>query len=177
MRDFRHGGSSGSHGQVTEAEIMAKVEAAIIEELLKAVDEQKYIGPKARIYFYRETKDNCPAEAFLNRLQKASRASYGVAFTRHCNGERVRGEQHRIWEGYDSLWEYKHNPSQTRLIHTMDKGNVYVLLFGFDGKKEDRVDQIHVNRAIRMQEEYKRRRDAIETRVRQAYGKGGIKRG
>lgn len=176
MRDSRRSGAARPHEQKTEAEIAAAVEAAIIEELLEIVDE-KFRGSGGRIYFYRETPDSSPAKIFMSGLPTSAKASYAASFTRHCNGERVRGTHHHIWEEHDSLWAYKHRESKTRIMHTMEKINNYVLLFGFDGKKEDKVETEHVNRAVRMQAEYKRRRDEIETRVRSTFRTGGMRRG
>jgi hypothetical protein len=44
---------------------------------------------------------------------------------------------------------------------------------GFGGKKEDKIDSEHVNRAVKMQKEYKTRRDEIEAEIRRAMKKGG----
>lgn len=102
--------------------------------------DERFLGPKARIYCYRETETVTPAKEFLEgKLPKNAQSAYATSFMRHCQGEFIRGEKHHVWEGYEGLWEYKHNDSQTRIMHTMEKGNIYVLLFGFGGKRKTRL--------------------------------------
>lgn len=133
MRRSREGPFKGQE-ESAEVVIATLIEAEIIKDLLTPFAE-KFLGPKGRIYCYKETETSCPAREFLEGAPKPAKSSYAASFTRHCNGEFVRGTHHRIWEGHEALWEYKHYETKTRIMHTMEKGNIYVLLFGFGGKK------------------------------------------
>jgi hypothetical protein len=172
-------GLSGLHGKLTEADISAKITAAILRDqtLLKPLDLAKYNGPKGRIYCYVELDGSCPSLEFLEQIKSGAVKGYATSFAVHCLGVPLRGEKHHIWPGYESLGEYKHNPTKTRIMHTYENGNTHVLLFGFGSKTEDDVDSEHVSRAIKMQKEYRQRRDEIDTRIRKECNRGGINRG
>ncbi len=157
-----------------ESGLLLKIEEAIIEELLEVVD-RKFLGPVGRIFSYRDSTGAAPAQLFLKGLASGPAASYAASFTRHCIGEFLRGEKHHIWQG--GLYAYKHIGSKTRIVHTTEAGNIHVLLFGFGGKKENKVDQAHVRRAERMAAEYLGRRNTIEQRVRRQLRPRGGKRG
>ena len=51
-------------------------------------------------------------------------------------------------------------------MHITERDNLVILLYGFTGKKENKVDQIHVNKTKRLQEEYKTRVDVIKQKQR-----------
>jgi hypothetical protein len=133
----------------------------IIKELLRPLDE-KYLGPHKFIYCYLPAEGGCPALEFLNSLSTEAKASYAKQFEYHCQGHTIRGEKWRTW-GH-GLYEYKDIPSKSRLMHITEKGNLHILLFGFTGKNENKVDTVHVLRAQRMQREYQTRADAIRKR-------------
>lgn len=136
------------------------------------LDAVLLLGPRKFLYCYLPEEGGCPAREFLEELPKEARARYAVSFRRRCDGHQVRGDKHRPWKerGCDGLYEYKDNQSKTRLMHTTDVQHVDVLLFGFGGKNENKVKEVHVNRAKRLRDEYLRRRGEIEQRV-QAEGK------
>ena len=137
--------------------------------------DRSYLGPRKHIYCYRPQGGGCPAREFLDGLPKEARASYAKLFQRRCQEGQLRGETHRVWKekGCEGLYEFKDNQSKTRLMHTTDAGNTDVLLYGFGGKKEDRVDQVHVLAAQRFRDEYRRRRAEIEQRVRREAARRG----
>lgn len=163
----------------TEAERTAKVVAAILqdEKLVVPLDENEFTGPKGSIYCYIDLKGACPSQDFLDQLRSAASKGYAVSFRLHCQGHQLRGEKHHVWQDFEQLGEYKHNQSKTRIMHTFELNSTHVLLFGFGSKTEDEVNSEHVNRAVRLQQEYKRRRDEIELRIRQEFRRGGTYRG
>lgn len=145
----------------------AEILAAVKRELMRPLDAARLMGPKKAIYCYLPEEGGCPSREFLDGLTTEARASYAVLMQRRCNGEQLRGETHRKWtdRGCEGLYEYKDNQTKTRLMHLTDIGQTDILLFGFGGKKEDKVDTMHVKRAMRMRDEYRTRRATIEARV------------
>jgi hypothetical protein len=139
---------------------------AVKRELLRTLD-RRYLGPKKFIYCYLPEDGGCPAREFLDSLSNEAQASYATSFERRSAGHQIRGDKHRVWteKGCEGLHEFKDNQSKTRVVHITDVGQTDVLLFGFGGKKEDKVDLAHVNRAQRLRDEYRRRRAVIEARV------------
>ena len=125
------------------------------------------MGPKKFIYCYVPEGGECPSREFLDSLPREAKASYATSFERRCAGHFIRGEQHRVWtdKHCEGIYEFKDNQSKTRIIHITDVGNTDILLFGFGGKKENKVDQAHVNTARRLRDEYHRRRVVIEAQV------------
>jgi hypothetical protein len=153
---------------------LMRLENALFLEILRTVRAEllapldpSYLGPMKHIYCYLPEEGGCPAREFLDGLPREARASYAVLFRRRCQIGQLRGDTHRKWteKGCEGLFEFKDNQSKTRLMHTTDAGQTDVLLFGFGGKKENKVDQVHVNRAMRLRDEYRRRRTEIERRV------------
>ncbi len=163
----------------TEAERTAKVVAAILqdEKLVVPLDASEFMGPKGRIFCYIDLKGECPSRDFLDQLRSSASKSYAVSFRLHCQGHQLRGEKHHVWQDCEQLGEYKHNQSKTRIMHTFELNNTHVLLFGFGSKTENDVDSEHVSRAVRLQKEYRQRRNEIDTRIRQELGRGGTYRG
>jgi hypothetical protein len=146
---------------------------AIIEELLCPLDS-KFLGPVRFIYCYRPPQapgigPMPPARTFLDALPKSRQAAYAVSFEKHAQGHQLRGEKHHLLAGHEGLYEYKDIESKSRLIHTTDKWQLVVLLFGFTGKKENKIDQVHVNESERMRDEYRSRRASIEQKLKQKY--------
>lgn len=131
--------------------------------------DDRFLGPVKHLYFYRpsglQADASPPARSFLESLPAARQAAYAKSFEKHAAGFSLRGEKHHSLDGYDDLYEYKDIESKSRLIHTTEKGQILVLLFGFTGKKENRIDQVHLNEAVRMRDEYLSRRPAIEKRL------------
>jgi hypothetical protein len=140
---------------------------AIIAELLEELD-RAFLGPRKWIYCYRSPEGDCPAREFLESLPREARASYAKQFQRACSGDRLRGDKWHPWKGKgdEGLCVYKDIQSKSRLVHITEHGNLHVLLFGFTGKKEDKVDQVHINRARRMRDEYAERRKEIADRLK-----------
>jgi hypothetical protein len=136
---------------------------AIIRNLLEPLDPV-FLGPNRYFYCYLPLAGGCPAREFLDSLNDETQASYAKLFEYHCQGHQLRGEKWRPWT--DGLYEYKDNPSKSRLMHITERGNLVILLYGFTGKKENKVDQIHVNQTKRLQEEYKTRVEAIKQKQR-----------
>lgn len=179
MKGSRSAGFLWKHEPLTSAEISAKVAAAILadETLLTPLDLGKYNTSKGRIYCYVEPDGSCPSLDFLNQIKSSASKGYAISFSIHCLGGPIRGNKHHVWTGYDSLGEYKHRESKSRIMHTYELNSTHVLLFGFGSKTEDEVDGEHVSRAVSMQKEYKQRRDVIEYRIRQECRRGGMNRG
>jgi len=127
------------------------------------------LGPGKFLYFYRPPSvgrgDSPPARTFLDSLPKARQAAYAKLFQMHAQGVQLRGEKHHPLDGYEGLYEYKDIESKSRLIHVTDKWHFVVLLFGFTGKKENKIDQVHINEAERLRDEYRARRSVIEKRI------------
>jgi hypothetical protein len=142
----------------------------IVDELLAPLDDA-YLGPVKYIYCYLPLAGGCPAREFLDSLPKEARASYAKLFEYHAQGHQIRGDKWRPWD--DGMNEYKDNQSKSRLMHITEKGNLIILLFGFTGKNENKVEQVHVNRANRMHSEYKERVARIDARLQAASKKGG----
>lgn len=81
-------------------------------------------------------------------------------------------ERNHSWAKKDSRCEgisaYKDNSSQTRIVNITDRGQLQILLFGFGGKNENDVEERHVLHAIRLRDEYRMRRNALEELLRKA---------
>jgi hypothetical protein len=152
-------------------QIDAAIRAAVIREVLEPYKDV-LVGGRVSIYCYRPLDGGCPAKEFLEETLTGSiQGAYDVLFTRHFNGEQNRGEKHHVWTetDCDGLAAYKHNGSKTRIVHTTAKGGLYVLLFGFEGKKENKIETIHIERAKRMQSEFRGRYAEVEARVRKQH--------
>ena len=139
----------------------------LIRELLELLDDG-FLGPSKWIYCYLDEEGGCPSRRFLDDLNAKAAASYAKSFQYHCQGATLRGDRWRPWTEKDcrGIYEYKDNPSQTRLIHLVEVGHIHVLLFGFGGKKENKVKNKHVLRAQRMRDEYIERRARILARLK-----------
>lgn len=135
----------------------------IRSELMQEIDKA-FLGPKRFIYAYRDTLEQCPAQQFWDSLPSAAAASYLALFHAYCDGCQLRGEKHKPL-GND-LYEFKHIQSKSRIIHVTDLEGTCVLLFGFSGKKENKIDREHILRAEHMRDEYLNRRKLIEDKVR-----------
>ncbi len=141
---------------------------AIRKELLgKCV----HTGTHRQIYFYRCPDEICPADEFLtgDEIDDIAKGAYGTSFTMLAATGSLRGDKYHQWTetGCDKLADFKHNGSKSRIMCTWDFKGLVVLLFGFTGKKENKVDNVHVNRAKNMRDEYFQRRAAIVTRLTQ----------
>lgn len=133
----------------------------VLAELTEPFDPS-LLGPQRRIHCYRTRDGRLPAREFLESLPREARASYAKSFEKYCQGHQLRGEKHHVWteKGCEGLGKYEGIPSKSRVLHVFDRFGTVVLLFGFGGKKEDKVAQHHVNEAQRLRDEYRRRRDA-----------------
>jgi hypothetical protein len=142
---------------------------AIMKEMLEVPALME--GPKKVIYCYRPLAGGVPSREFLEQMiDKEARASYAKQFQKHCQGEFLRGDKWRPWteddcKGCSGLYEYKDIQSKSRLMHITEKGHLHVLLFGFTGKKENKVDNEHVQRAKALRDEYKARRAKLEAKL------------
>ncbi len=153
-------------GDAPGAQLQQTILEAVVQELL-AVLRNSLLGPSKSIYCYRPLEGGNPVRAFLDGLPLEAQASYLKSFEKHCQGHTLRGDKHRPWteDGCERLFEYKDIQSKTRILHTTDRGNLIVLLYGFGGKNENKVEQRHVNAGQRLRDEYERRRNVIATRV------------
>jgi len=148
---------------------------AIIEELLCPLDS-KFLGPVRFIYCYRPPQapgigPMPPARTFLDALPKSRQAAYAVSFEKHAQGHHCGREAPPPGRARGSV-RVQDIESKSRLIHTTDKWQLVVLLFGFTGKKENKIDQVHVNESERMRDEYRSRRASIEQKLKQKYPRG-----
>jgi hypothetical protein len=150
-------------------ELEVQILEAVIGELLRPLDV-RLLGPKKFLYCYLPLEGGSPSREFLDALPVEAKGSYAKLFERRVAGHQLRGDRHHPWteKGCEGLYEYKDIQTKTRLMHTTDIRHTDVLLFGFGGKKENKVDQVHVNRAQKMRDEYRQRRSAIEGRIRAA---------
>ncbi len=140
---------------------------AIAEEMLCPLDA-KFLGPKKWVYCYRPPGQcGYPARTFLDSLPMARQGAYAVSFQKHCLGFQLRGEKWHPLDGHEGLYEYKDIESKSRIIHTTDKWQWHVLLFGFGRKKEKKIDPGQILQAEAMRDEYRQRRAAIEARLQQ----------
>lgn len=140
----------------------------VIAELLEPLDPA-FLGPNRYVYCYRPEEGGCPAREFLDSaLDKIAKAAYAKSFEFHVNGMQLRGEKHHVWteKGCDGLADYKHIGSKTRIISMTDADGLIILLCGVTGKKENKIDEVHVNYAKRLRDEYRQRRAAIDQRLR-----------
>lgn len=148
----------------------------IKEAMLEVLDRKRFLGPKKFFYCYRpeglSVSRLAPAREFLDSLPKEVQASYAVQFRRHCDGDVVRGDKHHPWwpndVRCDGISAYKDNSSKTRIVHITDREHLQILLFGLEGKNEDDVEERHVLAAIRMRDEYRKRRTALEMKPKKA---------
>lgn len=138
------------------------------EKLLEELDK-KFLTPMKSIYCYRheglDRARHSSSRDFLDSLSLKVSARYKYLFDTRCGGMNLRINKWHGWEQVDrrckGIFAYKDIDSKTRLVHITDRWQVDILLFGFDGKKEDRVDEVHVLKAIRLRDEYLKRRDAL----------------
>lgn len=161
---------------VAPEELRQQIEQGIIEEMLDEL-AARFLGPHKKIYCYRLVDGSCPIRDFLEEQELRVKATYHKQFEKVCIGANLRAERWKPWteddgKGCKGLFEYKDISSKTRIMHLME-GNIHVLLFGFSGKKEDKVEPGHVKRAIDMKAEYLARRERIAQRVN---SKKGIKK-
>jgi hypothetical protein len=135
--------------------------AAVKARLLAPFED--FSGPswKWALYFYVSPDGSAPARTFLDELPDVVAAAYAVKFTRRCRGEQMRWEQHHRWED-EEIYHYKDNSSQSRLFTITQPGFVEVLLFGYVGKKENRMEREHTERAKRLRDDYMRRKAVID---------------
>jgi hypothetical protein len=155
---------------VAEEPEIAGFERAL--ETLTRLLDPAFDGPYFRIRCYVTVAGRCPAREFLDSLSKEAAASYAKSFQKHCQGHQIRGDKHRVWTeiGCAGLAEYKDIPSKTRILHVFDRARTVILLFGFGGKKEDKVPAFQVNEARRLRDEYHRRRDDLLRQFRKRRG-------
>lgn len=161
-----HLGAS-SHISETVARDETYLAGAVRAKLLAPFEDFSGRRWKWNLYFYVAADGSVPAKTFLEDLADEPAASFTVLFTRRCHGEFMRGTQHHRWEDED-IYHYKDNQSKSRIFSITEPGFVEILLFGYTGKKEDRIDPEHILRAQRLRDEYLRRRFAIAKR-------GGVK--
>ncbi len=145
----------------------AKLTEALKSKMLVPVAE-RFLGPRRWIFFYRTEAGRVPAKEFLDGLDMQVSASYARSFTKVVEGfqHRLRGERWHKLSGYNDLYEFKDNGSQTRLIHTTDAGGMFILLLGFGGKKENKIKKKHLSQADGLRKEYLRRRQAISEHLK-----------
>ncbi len=145
--------------------------AAIVAELLEELDAA-FLGPAHRIYCYRAADGTVPAREFLEEIGDEPAGSYAKSFQKRAGGHQIPGEKWRKWTEPDceGLFEFKDIQSKSRILHTTDRGSLTILLYGFTGKKENKVDQVHVNVGKRLRDEYRARRDLIEKRITARFG-------
>ncbi|MCK6683538.1 MAG: hypothetical protein L6R30_14110, partial [Thermoanaerobaculia bacterium] len=148
-----------------------------IKETLLRVVSDAYLGPEKHIYAYVDNSGHSLAMQFLEEIPKRSRAKYAHMFECHAKVglSGLRREQHRklTGRGQDDLFEYKDISGKSRLVHTLERGNLHVLLYGFTGKNEDDPDPGQILRAIRVRDEYFRRKEEIEKEVQRSRFTGG----
>ena len=146
------------------AEAKLKLKLAIIKEMLIPVATQ---GTGKQIFLYKTPDDTVPAQDFLKNLKnhksKVMRGAYNKYyqfFKMHSDGFTLTGEKWHLLED-NTLGEYKHHKSQTRLFHLTDE-RMYVVLDGITGKKENKLKAGDVKRVADMRLEYLERRAKLE---------------
>ncbi len=132
--------------------------------LLVSIGDE-FRGPKRFIYAL-VLDDACDAGEFLENLSTRAKAVYRRLLRHHASEGIIRNaEKYKYLKSSDptasGLYEYKDNQSQTRLLHTVDKDGLVILLLGVEGKKENKLKAGAVDRAKRCRDEYARRRDKI----------------
>lgn len=142
---------------------------AALSMVAEELDPQLVKGPGFRIFCYKTMDGKAPAREFLELLPKVAQASYATSFKKHCYGHTIRGDKHRVWKdiGCERLAEYKDIPSKTRIVHVFDVFKTVVLLYGIEGKKEDRIPEYHINEARRRRDDYISRLSAAIDRLRE----------
>ena len=138
---------------------MDDVTQAIIKQLLVALNVT-LLGPKKHFYCYLPQKGGCPAREFLDSRSDEAKAQYLKLFTYHREGHILRGDKWK--ELTDGIYEYKNNSDKSRLLYVPARSGLHVLLLGFGGKKENKVEPGHVGRAKEMRNEYEARAKIIE---------------
>jgi len=136
----------------------------IIKQELLVPYEQRFLGPKRKIYCYVNKKGVSQVFDFLNEIDDKALAGYVVSFTKMCSGHTMRRNVFKSIEGEHKLEEFKHISSQTRIVCMSDGGGLCILLRGIKGKKEDKLDKGELIRAKAMRDEYISRRDDILAR-------------
>jgi hypothetical protein len=132
-----------------------------------------YVGKQRALYAYVGESGRCWVVEFLEALSGEARARYGVRFKALGDQGQLRGEHSHPWdsqkmkrlaaykEGGSKTEEiaqfaaFKDNASQSRIPYfpTGEPG-VLLMTHGFEGKKEDEIDDEEMNRAIRIRREY-----------------------
>lgn len=124
--------------------------------------DQRLLGPVKKIYVYQPEQPPCSVTSFLNSVSDETAASYMKQFEKHCAGHTLRGDRWHPLE--ESLFEYKDNASKSRIIHTTYPGHIQVLLYAFNGKKEDKIAEHHMIAARKLLQEFERRVDKLKKR-------------
>lgn len=136
-------------------------------QLVVLVDE----GPRCRLYAYRGPDGSVPVLEALEAQDSSVQEAYAVRFRRLCaeGPERLRDDQYHKWKSNrakdrDDIKEFaafKDNRSKTRIPSFPDGAGVRVLTHLITGKKEDRLDPRGVREAVKIREEYMRRKAAL----------------
>lgn len=140
-----------------------KLLALIRARLMFPLDLRRFAGRFGTVYCYAPPAGGSPSKDFLDSLSEEAQASYGVLFERYCTEGKVRGDKFHNWDnpGFDGISEFKDIQSQSRIICIKDDGQTVILLFGFGGKKENKTKKAHEQMALRLQAEYRQRRNQI----------------
>ena len=115
----------------------------IISNLLVKLDDE-FITQCKKIYCYCRADGSVPAKEFLDAVDARTKAAYVQMFRTHCQGHRLRGEKWKPLQNCEGLFEYKDNGTQTRIIHAFEIGSLVILLYGFGGKKENKIEKGHI---------------------------------
>lgn len=136
-----------------------------------------FLGPLRRLFGYVDAKGACGVATFLEGLDRIARARYQVMIHALGNIGYLRGKNSHPWDvdkmkrlaaykdggsvlaDISGFAAFKDNGSQSRLPYFPDgEPGVLILTHGFGGKKENDIDDVHMNDAIRIRQEYVARR-------------------
>jgi len=119
---------------------------------------------RVKIYAYVDAKGVCPFEEFLSTLDRSAKKRYVISFQKMCMNGFLRGEEWHVWDpAYKRspppiparMGAFKDIESKSRVpSFWTDERGIMVLTHGFGGKKEDDIDVVEVNRAIRIRNDY-----------------------
>jgi len=135
----------------------------VIGALLEPVDKRRFMGPRHSVYYYRPEQGSNAAKDLLDNGGTALKSGYAATLTKHCNGDRLPRDKYHDWKQWkdcDSLADYKHRQSKTRIVLMTDEGGLIILLHAFK-KTEDEAKTYEVKEAQRLRDEYRYRKSQV----------------
>ena len=85
-----------------------------MSDLLAVLDAQ-FLGPKTQNLLLSTFTLQLSGTGVPGGSAASRQSRYAASFTRLCNGERVRSDQHHSVAGYKGIWEYRDTSSEARI--------------------------------------------------------------